>query len=154
MRQEPIMRWDNFRAMPSNQGGETTWERKSIGTGSWGIKKGRGLVSEFDQKTKDLHDAARAGDAFKIERMVKFVGMNPDEELDGLAPIHVSAAAGHCDATQTLLRLGASVGKISFEGKSALMYAAESNNTKVARILLQNKQIYAGCEIGEAGELD
>uniref|UniRef100_A0A7S0HZB6 Uncharacterized protein n=1 Tax=Hanusia phi TaxID=3032 RepID=A0A7S0HZB6_9CRYP len=95
------------------------------------------MMSEFDQKTQDFHDAARAGDAPKIERMIRFVGMDPDEELNGLSPIHVAAAAGHCEATQALLRLGASVGKISHEGKSALMYAAESNNTKVVRVLLQ-----------------
>eukprot|EP00960_Hanusia_phi_P039127 753776-Hanusia_phi.AAC.3 len=40
-------------------------------------------------------------------------------------------------SSEKLRRLGASVGKISHEGKSALMYAAESNNTKVVRVLLQ-----------------
>eukprot|EP00960_Hanusia_phi_P039128 753776-Hanusia_phi.AAC.4 len=120
MSRETKMQWDNFREIPPNQGNETVWERKSLGTGAWGIKRGKGLMSEFDQKTQDFHDAARAGDAPKIERMIRFVGMDPDEELNGLSPIHVdmsslslllsscprqvAAAAGHCEATQALLR--------------------------------------------------
>lgn len=83
-----------------------------------------------------LVEAARNGDANDIARLLAD-GADPDEAgREGVAALHIAAAAGHTDVVAELLRGGAFVDLAEFDGDTALINASALGHTDIVRLLI------------------
>ena len=92
------------------------------------------------QPLKELHAAARGGDAWEVRRVVetarRWYGLAVDLEdqaPDGLTPLHAAAAGGHLQALRVLVELGAHVEGGAVCGRHV---AAMLGRSKAAQVLV------------------
>lgn len=101
--------------------------------------------------TKDLHEAARTGDADAVRAILAGdpyrVSVRKD---DRTTPLHLAAAEGHAEVAELLLRASARPDARAYGGSTALHVAAEHGRLDVVRTLLDHGA--APSPMNEAGE--
>jgi hypothetical protein len=85
-----------------------------------------------------VHDAAAAGDAVRLERMLREGADLEQREQHGRTPLYAAAREGHADLVLSLLRAGALPNAGNYAGITPLHVAAERGHTQVVRILVAN----------------
>lgn len=98
--------------------------------------------------TGELHDAARKGDAQRLEALLGGAE-TPTEALNASdkhrrTPLHLAAFFGHVEAASVLLQKGADVQREAMDGFLALHFAAQGGYLEVVRLILK--------EISQKGE--
>lgn len=92
------------------------------------------LVGISAVRGASLHDAAVAGDAAEVRRLLD-AGADPNSEGVG-TPLYFAAQRGHEEVVALLVEGGADVNAVTRFG-TALQIAARGNRTSIVRILLQ-----------------
>ena len=96
----------------------------------------------FKSAQKKLYEAAKEGNAHKVETLVKEGAdvnhVDPHKELE-FTPLHAAAQHGHLDIVKFLFDQGANINKASSYGDwSPLQLACRNNQDHVVRWLLDN----------------
>ena len=105
-----------------------------------------------------IHDAARAGDADEVERMIA-AGVDVDEkDLSDKTPLHWGVDAGHMDVVQVLAAKGANADATDFAHWTPVMFAVLGQHEVILEFLIASEPLgngvpskVAGNEKGEAG---
>lgn len=89
-------------------------------------------IAKSKQSANPLYDAAREGDAGKVDEMLA-AGSDVNERLEqgGWQPIHAAAQGGHDEVIRLLLEYEAEVNSAAEEGWTALHWAAHAGHTVV-----------------------
>ena len=98
-----------------------------------------GWVTTAAASVDDLFAAAAAGDAAKIERLLRPGGGYPPNSVDrmGRTPLLIAIFEGHEQAVRALVDGGANVNYATADGDTPLMAAAFRGNQGIVRYLLQ-----------------
>jgi hypothetical protein len=113
---------------------------------SWAIQKGHVRIvlpllrhsstSELENLPPSLMVAAGgAGSLELLALLYPHVGINAEDNR-GLTALHLACLHGHTEAVRFLLAHGAAVDKATYDGKTALMYAAEGGFEQITAALL------------------
>ncbi len=98
-----------------------------------------GRQSFPSEKFYPIHIAARAGDVDALRKILQDQKEQINRKTNkGMAPIHLTIAGGHFDATRLLVESGADLNLLdgSFKRKTPLMKAADMNDRKTVEFLL------------------
>lgn len=82
-----------------------------------------------------LHYAAQAGDGDMVGLLAAKGGKVNQENKQGLTPLMAAARFGHAGAVERLLKVGARVDVADYTGRTALAWADEGRNSRVATLL-------------------
>jgi len=83
-----------------------------------------------------IHDAARAGDADEVERLIA-AGVDVDEkDLSDKTPLHWGVDAGHMDVVQVLAAKGANVDATDFAHWTPVMFAVLGQHEVILEFLI------------------
>ena len=81
-----------------------------------------------------LHNAVRAGDLERVKELV--VSTNIEEKVEGITPLQRALLKGHVLVAKYLLDLGANKEATYPSGMTPLLYAAQTRNIDVVRLLI------------------
>ncbi|MBK6674845.1 MAG: ankyrin repeat domain-containing protein [Proteobacteria bacterium] len=93
--------------------------------------------------TTTLHEAAYAGDAEQVRKLVKAGADVRAANLFGATPLMLASVTGHLDVIRLLLEAGAPADATNAEGQTPLMVVARTGNVEAAKLLLKK-----GAKIG------
>lgn len=86
---------------------------------------------------QSLQDAAEAGDLSKIQHCLLGGASLDQKDIDGVAPLHLSAKLGHTDCVQYLVSNSCDAACIDESGLTPLHWAAQEGHSTCCQILLE-----------------